>query len=102
MKYLKRFENVNKPEVGDYVIAVDNSVSNKYIEFFKSNIGKINYINDWTNVVDFTVEYDHDEIIKANVNLDNGCFTFFLSEILARSKNKDDLELYMNAHKYNL
>jgi len=42
MKYIKKFENINTPEVGDYVLCQEDGTGVPELEnFLKYNIGKI-------------------------------------------------------------
>ena len=44
MKYIKKFENVEEPEIGDYVLMrlrPQSNYSPRYEEFIKNNIGEI-------------------------------------------------------------
>ena len=49
MKYLKKYENVNKPQIGDYVKVISESLDRYVVEFINNNIGKIKWI-DYNNL----------------------------------------------------
>jgi len=113
----KLFENKQEPQIGDYVICdievaidikdINYVMEQKYKNFLRNNIGK--YVK---NVPDarfsYCIAYDY---------IPNE-FKFFIrkyddfpnvqiigverSEILVFSKNKEDLEVKLNANKYNL
>ena len=112
MKYIKNFEkiNINKPEIGDYVIAIDEDTHTDVKNFINNNIGKIVNIKNhkrfgvlyhtkYTNVDD-----DIEEWFTKENNLDKKCGIrcFYLHEIIAFSKNIEDLDTILNANKYNL
>lgn len=121
MKYLKSFENTNsKPILGDWVyieIDIDNfdwvKNSKKLIDFFSTNIGQVKKINPVNNryLVEFfpkndkekklldvySKENDYDEFVDPKYSYD-----FFSEEIEYFSSNKEDVERYIQAKKYNL
>jgi hypothetical protein len=90
MKYLKTFENVNEPEVGYFVIG-DHINFTWAKNIIKSNIGEIIKIDNNSGEIPYNVSYDNDNIFKLYDN-----------EILHFSKNKEDLEIYIQVNKYNL
>lgn len=123
MKYLKKFENINdtEPEVGDYILIKVNlqEYGKKEIinNFINNTIGKVYKIyND-----DIRVSYENipDEIkgwfskpiytpslkfINAIKGVGEGEYTRLFSKdrIVVFSKNKKDVEPYIQANKYNL
>lgn len=117
MRYIKTYENINEPQVGDYVIGYSLYFSDKTNNFLKNNIGKIiDSENNAYNNPEYRVQY---EDVPDNV-VDSVDFYTFVpyegnrfakrvyfvklvkSEINHFSKNKEDLEPYINANKYNL
>jgi len=100
MKYIKTYESRPKAiEDGEYVIIRINYNQKNYIKkewqmFIKNNVGKIKshyYIEDHLiYIIDF------------NSGIDDGHRRFKHEEILAHSKNKEELEIQLVANKYNL
>lgn len=114
MKYIKKFENENNPQVGDYVILYDKSfeISNKYdtySNFINNNIGQIIRIQ---NNIFIDVMYENippKEILKYfKIKYTKGSdFNYFLSaynvyNIKHISKNKEDLQYIVDIKKYNI
>ena len=112
------FENFDetKPQIGDYVCTKDDThrtyaifdIRKKLDNFLSNNVG---------NIVD--IEYESDVDYPYNVQYDNiptelnhyfednnisriNCRRFDESEILFFSKNKEDVETYIEANKYNI
>jgi hypothetical protein len=102
MKYLKLYENFNKPEIGDYVIC-RSFYNNKYLNIFLSeNIGQIVIIND-KSLYSYIVKYNSKDLKNLRTLFNNAGFRKFQeNEILHFSKNKEDLELILSARKYNI
>lgn len=107
MRYLKTFENLNiEPEVGDYVICETNEgfAKNVINSIISRNIGQIIKITD--DYYKYLVYYDCDipPNLKGffNDNEDGHCRLLGINEIKHISKNKKDLEIILNANKYNL
>jgi len=106
MKYLKKFENINEPKIGDYVICVNYENTDLKIldDFLSSNIGKI--VRDKTNVEKFKYSIKFENIPKNLKGFtENGVgdeIIFRSDEIAHFSKNKEDLEHIIDANKYNL
>ena len=98
MKHIKLFtESLKKqPQIGDYVICKDIS-SNRINEWIKNRIGKIEEIIEESSF-SFVVEY----LENPSDNNENYSRRFNRKEILHFSPNKEDLEMYINANKYNL
>jgi hypothetical protein len=93
MKYLKTFENTNKPNIGDYVVV--NVKDEKY--YGLPVIGQIyaEYPNMFFNRVYYFIKYTLP---------DNHTFNdvFQIDEILKYSKNKENLEYIISSNKYNI
>jgi transcription antitermination factor NusG len=80
MKYLKTYEqNINEPQVGDYVITTPTA--------FTDRIGIIININHQRKTIDVQFQ---------------GLACFLFKEIEFYSTNKEDCETYISAKKYNL
>ena len=97
LKHLRTFE-IDKPQVGDYVLM--NSVSNlQYVsEYILTHIGRITEI--YYNGKYVIVRYDAPPYLEANFK--KGLRQFDIDFILHFSKNKEDLETIINSNKYNL
>jgi hypothetical protein len=115
VKYLKRFEevNVDDPKVGDYAIFfdeigyIDSGVYvhfNEYLYFINNNIGEIIKIENKDNYK-YHVKFENvpiDIIRYFDFASDYYYLRFHKEEILYWSKDKKDLEPYIQAKKYNL
>lgn len=110
MKYLKTYEEINERElqIGDYVICPETyGFSEQVSNFVENNIGQ--YIANAD--MDFLIiQYENvpDEL-KVNLYYTNENYiTYENSAVVERyeikywSPNKDDLEIYLDADKYNL
>ena len=106
MRYLKTYEGLSEPEIGEYMICED-VLSNKHIkEFVKNRIGKyIKYrgVDDVQNFYIVAYEDVPDSLREVMVYQDPidddmyyGCGVFFLNEILYHSKSKADCEMFIN------
>ena len=110
MKHLKTFENIKKPQVGDYVLCYEDAKDHNLKEFINNNIGKISIIRDKGSYIEcnYTIEYENIPSIISNrfTNFKKGDKknerNMREEEIIFFSKNKEDVELYMQANKYNL
>jgi hypothetical protein len=83
MKYIKNFENLNdnEPQIGDYVIINDPKYNNR--------IGQI------VNIVfssAIKVQYENEKYTKLST----------LKNVVAFGKTPEELELKLQANKYNL
>lgn len=109
MKYIKRFDKKEKPKVGDYVLVKENLKNNpdlyKIIDFTSNNIGEIIF---GKHLADDEITYDYK--VKYN-NVPHLLIPYFgeyydrpmrRSEIVEWSENKIDLEIFLDAKKYNL
>jgi len=110
MKHIKEYKwhkilNNNRPEKGDYVICQEDG---KLDEFLSLNIGQVKYIDSYDKIDTlYTVGYDKisyevrsyfSKRIEYNQYLRN----MLIEEIKYWSKNKEDLEVILQANKYNL
>lgn len=117
MKHIKTFENINIPQVGDYVIMnfnannfslADNYLYTEYIEFVNNTIGKIIKIeyDRYDKYKYIVTEYENvPDSIRYHFNKDGyNKFTdkSDVRRISAFSRNKEDLEIILQAKKYNL
>jgi hypothetical protein len=103
MKYIKIFENINKPQINDYIICNEKNFIkiNKLIKFISSNIGQIIDIGKTISGVYYTVKYNNYNNIKDLIE-SSGLRNIYLSEILYFSPNIEDVESYIKIKKYNL
>lgn len=116
MKYLKTYESLDMPEIGDYVICKDHSFDQEENEEFSNMIGQIvdkNSFNfnelgmifhnaqQYEYFVKFKEipEYSDSEFYKTN---DGYIRPFFRTEIKFSAKTIDELELKKEVEKYNL
>lgn len=114
MKYLKSYENINEPQVGDYVIAMPDYVKNNDFKiFFDNNIGQIVKIErGYTGEKLCAVEYENIPYsikkVYSNWREENGKqflakYIWFSSNLIIHSSNnKEDLKNIIEAKKYNL
>jgi hypothetical protein len=116
MKYIKKFEIIysgdRKPyssemedllkkykfQVGDY-IEVTNTLPDDWIVELFSGYGQIISVDTTDNVLPYRIRPY--ELLNADAN--KRIFDHWLTEKeLKKVDNKDDIELYINANKYNL
>jgi hypothetical protein len=117
----KIFENNNKPQVGDYVYCIEEigtyTKNKEVLNFIKNNIGRIlgyyekNY-NNTNNREYYLVKYENipnniEDIFEQDDpdNVDGiieNSYVFYPNEIIDFSKEKKDLEKYLDVNKYNL
>jgi len=120
MKYLKTYEDLdNNPEIGDYVICEEADDINDILEladFEKNNIGRVvdyrtvdntnptfdsisTFFNIFVQYKNVPNEiYDDFDYHKRIAN----CRIFSKKEIKYCSKNKEDLEIILQANKFNI
>ena len=110
MKYLKRFENTNKPKIGDYVVVHTNFIKAEANDFFMNNPGKITNISKRINPIKEFINVVYD-VSKINVNVDRYfkysevygyTINFDLEDVEYFSENHEDAEAYIQSKKYNL
>jgi len=102
MKYLKYYENIeDNLEVGDYVLIKIN-----ILPYTQKQIDTENFINNIiTDRNDVVVLYENvPETIKSYFNINNGLDirTFDINRIVEHGKTKEQLELKLQANKFNL
>ena len=101
MKHIKTYENLNEPQIGDYVICGNPGISEDNIiyDFIINNIGKlVNITND-----DPPIYYVHYNNIPSK--LSNNILPgepFRKKSITAWSKYKKEIETIIAANKYNI
>jgi len=104
MKYLKTYEDLQQiPQVGDYVLCKDYITSDIETRI-DSNIGKIsNYddINEYYTII-YDSKYKNSILYKKTGG--NGYMRRGIRQhsIIMWSKNKEDIEAYIQSKKYNL
>ena len=108
MKYIKKYEAIsnNEVEIGDYVIiaSLDDDLDvasynqrKEFNYFIEHNIGKI--VDEYKYYI--KVKYYN---IPFNIKkfFDNNTFNFSSSRIIYYGKTKEDIEMKINAKKYNI
>ena len=106
MKYIKTYEDLNiykEPKIGDYVICTTNDTTSPGLkEFLEQTIGKC--INTNFNFLIIEYQYVPNEILYTNFDLTTGKIRrgVMKDDVLYYSPNKEELEIYLNANKYNL
>jgi len=99
MKYLRTYENLNSPQIGDYV-KVNSSKFPELANFFDNEIGKIFKI---TNDKSYPYEIIFDKSIAGSTyGPEDTTMAFSKVELLGWSSNVKDLEIKINTNKYNL
>ena len=118
MKYIKTFEEgwfneiedkpKSEPQIGDYILLNLKGFGDKDMrKFLDNNIGQlISYESEFNKRV-YKISYDSDAIpydLKPYFNFKNDIFSvgFRLSTLEYWSKDKKDVERYLEAKKYNL
>jgi len=111
MKYIKTYKSIKEPQVGDYVLFYLNpKIGNEELRtFFNANIAQVIKIDKIENypyqepnpTISILYEYVPPGIID---QFDRKNFNISLPKnaIVACSKNKEDLEPYIIANKYNI
>ena len=112
MKYLKTFESVDEPQVGDYVICgipgIDSFGDNKDIyKFISTTIGQLVEISNTIRPT-YYVHYEnvpekikwHKEYRYANTIMDKEPFRRM--NITAWGKTPEDVKIKLSQNKYNL
>ena len=106
MKYIKKFENLkDEPEVGDYTICISPNfvVNEKLIDFIESNIGRITKMYDVSSLKSKKYYILYDNVpISLEYYFDKNTRIFNEDEIIEFAKTKEDLEIKLQANKYNL
>lgn len=117
MKYIKYYENIKGPEIGDYVVC--NEYTKNYndpilINFINNNIGQYIFNYEGNGPYTYVIRYKNipDEIKKdffVEVKLNNivhsetpTCRIQSITHIIYWSSNKEDCELFLASKKYNI
>ena len=107
MKYIKKYENINKPQIGNFVVCQDQFTKLK--TFVNTNIGQ--YIkfsdegHDGPTGRQYLIQFKNvpPELYQLfKYYIEPNCRAYTLSEIIFHSKNKKDCEIFLTANKYNL
>lgn len=112
------FKKEEEPQIGDYVICKPtNSYSKDFVDFISNNIGKVikkgykisefESSKDRSPVLYIKYENAPDEIKISIFNYDKKTDSFIMqngiiSDVRCWSSDKEELELEINANKYNL
>jgi len=106
MKYIKKFENLTEgPEYGDYAIfyyddlaeyAYHAKLNSERKKFINSNVGMVINVSNKENL---WIEIQYDEEIPT---YNNNKILLTKDNMIAYSKDKDELEARLSANKYNL
>ena len=114
MKYIKTFESSNKLlELGTYVICDEETSNIELKNFLKNNIGVIKYYFDGINEdLPYMVYYKNlKNLKKSSIGIIDrfneeikfpDCRAMREKEIIHHSKNKEDLEPFILANKFNI
>ena len=108
MKYIKKFEkqltSEEKERIGHYVIINPIHSNIRERNYFNNNIGKIVGINinsiGHTNT--FNIEYDKDSIPSYVISNKDNTYCAYNSEIILEYKDKEELESFIMARKFNI
>lgn len=107
MKYIKAYENMNLPEINDYVLMKVNLVEYKWKDevnnYINNTIGQI--IDVYPNEENIRIKYDNiPDIIKSWFRIDNGVYSRVIhnDQIVAIGKSIDEVIINKNINKYNL
>ena len=106
MKYIKQYnESIkNEPHIGDYILLKNNVSDVEHIQkFVSNNIGQYIRKNKYTK--GYVIQYEgrwNRKRPKSVVEPANFIFQVSKKEILYFSSNKKDVEIYLEAKKYNL
>ena len=99
MKYIKTYEeNIDSPQIGDYVITYFQQQAPANIENVVGKIINVD-ISPSGNLI-----YDIEYMWINNKEVGNGRITLShqKEDMIYWSKNKEDCEAYLSANKYNL
>jgi len=118
MKHLKLYENVNEPEIGDYVICQDNEKlksASALNNFLQKHMGQYFKVTEKTDPISawqkypYMIRYDYHTIPEElqeeyfmNCKDFDDAIAMSRDEIKHFSKNKKDLLPYITANKYNI
>ena len=112
MKYIKKFESIEDVsiiKVGEYVMCIESTIEDDLLNnFLENNIGRVVFHD--TEFKNYPYKVTFDNIPNEVENkyfiyvdyLNCSVRTFKGTEILAHSKNKEDILPLLAATKYNL
>ena len=113
MKHIKYFENSSRIEieVNEYVLIKTEGLAlndriNKSKKFVNENIGKCIYINYQSGMIGVKY-YDIPDDIHTYFNMQNktkkiGFRHFEIYKVIYHSKNKEDIQAFIDSSKYNI
>jgi hypothetical protein len=103
MKHIKSFENIDQPQIGDYVECEDNTVLTPTLlhSFISNNIGRIENILSLNNLYPYHIRYEN---IPNEINqyFYKGSRGFNIEDIIEFAKTPGDIAVKINSKKYNL
>lgn len=114
MKYLKRYENLNDSQIGDYAIAVPENLIKDSEHFFNNTIGKIlkiereylsrekRYAVQYENIPSFIQNYYCVWREKDGKQYHENIIWFAPNMIKHHSRLKEELELVIQSNKYGI
>lgn len=102
MKYIKLYESLDKPQIGDYVICDDVTIPQ-----IINTIGRIEKYYRYSNITyPYYIKFDDDFMDSLDSEelsyFENGLRKMSKNEIIHFSSNREDLETIINANRYNL
>lgn len=117
MKHIQSFENIennrsylwnNTPQINDYVYC-QTGYAKDFNNFLKNEIGqiikikhiKLKGLNPTTPRYNYIIEFQK-PYGKYDTSRNSQSVTFELKNIIYYSKNKEDVQTYLDALKYNL
>jgi hypothetical protein len=97
MKYLRTYEELGKPEIEDYVICRPLDDRDPDLnDFLKTHIGQL----VGRRYFDYDIKFE--KVPKYIIDCYDNPIQFEREEIIHWSKNKEDLQIYIDINKYNL
>jgi hypothetical protein len=108
MKYIKQFENLVSPEIGDYVICIPRNMVENGEEFFNNTIGIIIGMTkefcgvEYENIPTFISNYYCNWREKDGKQYRENIIWFNLNMIKYYGKSKEEVKLKNITNKYNL
>jgi hypothetical protein len=109
MKYIKTFENINEPQIGDYVVCEEEYQRYSSGNFARENVGEI--IDTSENGYYYIIKYENvpenlkDELYFKDLDSDkeySDVIPMNRNEIKFFSPSKEYAESYISSKKYNL
>ena len=103
MKYINKFENnIDLPEVGDYVL-MNSYSTNSVINFVTKNFGRLTAVEFDTNLKKYKCRVRY-ENIPDNIDLffHDGTRIFDIELLVEYGKTIEELKLKLQANKFNL